>query len=119
LTIRRSATPPEHNTAESSEATNEFTADIDIEEQEYEDDEDICMADVSQEFNDENGVGVDDFDTGQEAGDGFFDGSVEEPFDSGSEDIEDTENLLSLDEIQEQIEDELGAGMNLEMWQLR
>jgi hypothetical protein len=113
LTIRRSTTPP----GESSEATNEFTADIDIEEQEYEDDADTHMADISQEADEEN---VDDFDAGQEAGDGFFDGSIEELVDLYSEDVEyDTEGLLSLDEIQEQIEDELGPGRNLEMWQLR
>ena len=57
-------------------------------------------------------------DTGQEAGDGFFDWSDEENWEF-HHDNEFNEPLLSLNEIQEALEDAIGPRKDLEMWNLR
>jgi hypothetical protein len=124
-TIRRSTTP-----SDSEEAPSIDDAQPDISENKsaenmhigpdgpYEDD-DFGMGDISRDIEEvplrDN---YDDRDNGQESGDGFFDGQDDETWEYDPED-EFNEPLLSLDEMQEAIEDEIGSEMDLEMWALR
>lgn len=112
--------PAEHECFDGTESANESADNMDIEEHEYRGNNDVDMDEIPHSFDKEGIVEeVEDFDAGQEAGDRFFDGS-DEAVDSDSENNDyDDEDLLSLDEIQEAIQDELGPGMDLEMWRLR
>jgi hypothetical protein len=59
-------------------------------------------------------------DNGQESGDGFFDQDGDETLEFDLEDeLDDQFEILSLDEMREAIKDELGPGMDREMWELR
>lgn len=117
LTIRRSTTPPDHELSEFESTDESMTEDLYVGEYEHQDNEDIGMADIADGFGEASSTNSEDNDAGQEAGDGFYDGSDEELPGSDSED-EWNEPLLSLDEMREVIEDELGPGMDLEMWKL-
>jgi hypothetical protein len=102
---------------------------IEVDEHEIQDDDNIGtgspipygLEDASSAFGDDmdpRGEDIDVADAGQEAGDGFFDGSDSESSEYDS-DEESDELLLSLEEMREAIEDEIGPGMDLEMWELR
>jgi hypothetical protein len=118
LTIRRSTTPPAEELSDGDELISEAMEGIDIEQHEHQDNEDTGMSEILYGVDNACNADGEDFDTGQEAGDGFFDRSDEEPFESDSED-DLFEPLLSLDEIREAIEDEIGPCMDLKMWSLR
>jgi hypothetical protein len=74
-------------------------------------------SDIIHDINHDTGAFSDVPDNGQESGDGFFDGGDEEQFKFDS-DSELNESFQSLDEMREAIEDEIGPGMDLEMWKL-
>jgi hypothetical protein len=125
-TICRSTTPsdsedpaPGIDNVKSDISENESAENMHIDSdglQPYEDD----MGDISdiEEVPGPLHDNYDDRDNGQESGDGFFDGKDDETWEYDPED-DFIEPLLSLDEMQETIEDEIGPGMDLEMWALR
>ena len=128
FTICRSMTPPEQELSDSTELTNRSMEGIAVDEHEILDNDDIGMGlpipygleDASSAFGDDNnlrGEGLDFADAGQEAGDGFFDESDLESSEDDSNEFD--EPLLSLEEMREAIQDEIGPGIDLEMWELR
>ena len=59
---------------------------------------------------------IEDYDAGQEAGDGFWEES-----DEGGLDLpyfDDLDKLLSLEEMEEELEDLIGPAHDIEMWKL-
>ena len=78
---------------------------------------DIDMAGDSDDLEEQRSI-MSDHDAGQEAGGGFFDWSDEEDWEFHHDD-ELTEQPLSLDEIREALEDAIGPGKDLEIWNLR
>jgi hypothetical protein len=79
---------------------------------------DIDMAGDSDDLEEQRSIQMSDHDPGQEAGNGFFDWSDEEDWEFHQED-EFLEQSLSLDEVEEALEDVIGPGKDLEIWNLR
>ena len=59
---------------------------------------------------------IEEYDTGQEAGDGFWQESDEDGLDLHY--FDDLDELLSLEEMEEELEDMIGPAHDLEMWKL-
>jgi hypothetical protein len=79
---------------------------------------DIDKAGDSDDLEEQRSIRMSDHDPGQEIGDGFIDWSDEEDWEFYHED-EFSEQSLSLDEIEEALEDMIGLGKDLEIWNLR
>jgi hypothetical protein len=120
-TIRRSTTPPDHSASDNGEQSD--ILDDESGEQMDVDATDIRDGDFENDIEDVWGASGDNFgtpDNGQESGDGFYDQDDEEPLEFDLEDeLDDPFQFLSLDEMREALEDELGPGMDQEMWELR
>jgi hypothetical protein len=117
-TICRSTTPSDEDDNETSESSNGGpAAATDANDVEYQDGEDIEMAghtDGNGQASDGDG---EDLDTGQEAGDGFFDENDRNNWEFHPEGNFD--DFLTLQEIEEELEDLIGPANDLEMWNLR
>jgi hypothetical protein len=117
-TICRSTTPSddEHEEILMSDSSDDVD-DMEVDSYEHQDidGEDTWMAgsvDSDRESHDRE-----ESDTGQEAGDGFWEGS-----DEGGINLcyfDDLDELLSLEEMEEELEDLIGPAHDLEMWNLR
>jgi hypothetical protein len=119
-TIRRSTTPSDggndhsSNSEQSNGSNNGSMEAMDISDGHG---SDIDIAGDSDDLEEQRSM-TSDHDAGQEAGDGFFDWSDEEDWEFHHED-EFAEQSLSLDEIEEALEDMIGPGKDLEIWNLR
>jgi hypothetical protein len=120
LTIRRSTTPSDYEdiSSDNDHSNGSENGSMDIDKQQNQDDVDINVAGLPYDFAETQSVENEHTDAGQEAGDGFFDGSDDEDWEFDPNDDLAGPSLL-LDEIQEALEDEIGPGMDLEMWNLR
>src|SRR6266436_2026207 len=121
--ICRSTTPSDSeeftgNNESSEISDNESVDHMDVDQLEHIASLDFGSADIMHNINHDTEAFSDVPDNGQESGDGFFDGGDEERFKFDS-DSELNESFQSLDEMREAIEDEMGPGMDLEMWKLR
>jgi hypothetical protein len=117
-TIRRSTTPSDsgHYISSDDERTDSLK-DESMVAMVTDNGGDIAMAELSDDSAERYSMKNDD-DAGQECGDGFFDWRDEDDWEFYDDD-EVNKSLLSLDEIQEALEDAIGPGKDLEMWNLR
>lgn len=120
-TICRSTTPSDDDCDEKSDSSNDngYPEGMEIDGFEHQDmdGEDIWMVgrgDSDGEASDGNSA---EHDAGQEARDGFWEEDNKEGFNPDY--FEDLDELLSLKEMEEELEDLIGPAHNLEMWNLR
>ena len=120
-TICRSTTPSDDEREERSNSSDDgqHANDMEIDNFEHQDidGQDAWMparADYDGEASDRN---IEDYDVGQEAGDGFWEESDEGGLDLHH--FDDLDELLSLEEMEEELEDLIGPAHDLEMWKLR
>ena len=117
-TIRRSTTPSDEEDSETSESCNGGSvAAMHADDVGHWDGEDIEMGGITDGEGRASDRDSEDLDTGQEGGDGFFDG-----IDGNNWEFQPEGNLddfLSLKEMEEELEDLIGPADDLEMWNLR
>ena len=119
-TICRSTTPSDDEHKETSNSSDDggYADDMEIDnfEHQYIDGEDIWMVE-SADSDGEASSDREESDTGQEAGDGFWEESKEDGINLHY--FNDLDELHSLEEMEEELQDLIGPAHDLEMWNLR
>jgi hypothetical protein len=113
-TICRSTTPSDLSDVSDDNGLSDSSENGSTEAMDIDEPQDHDSVDIEEMYGAEN----DHFEIGQEAGDGFYDGSDGEDWEFDPTD-EIGGPLLSQDEMQEALEDEMGPEMDLQMWNLR
>jgi hypothetical protein len=119
-TICRSTTPSDDKCEERSNSSDDGGHANDMEIDNFEhpdiDGQDVWMAACVDNDGEASDGNIEEYDTGQEAGDGFWEES-----DEGGLDLhyfDDLDELLSLEEMEEELEDLIGPAHDLEVWNL-